>query len=158
MDIQKAMQAVNAAQNAADKVRPFFNMVQTLNDLWEVLKDVNPDELKKIVAQRDELLKTVGDLMDQKQQLITDTGKINADYQAKTAALTSEYDAKKKALQSDQDKLYNDLIQAFKVKEQEARTAIDQQDSQMRNLASKKEGLEQQIAQLKNIANSVAHA
>ncbi len=158
MDIQKTMQAVNAAQNAADKVKPFLNMVQTLGELWDALKEINPDELTKLAAQRDELTKTVGDLMDQKQKLITDIGSIDADYQGKKAALTSEYDALRKQLESAHAAYMLKLTAQSVEAERVAKTNSDQAESTIRSLASKKEQLEVQIAQLKNLANSVVHA
>lgn len=158
MDIQKTMQAINAAQNAADKVKPFLYMVETLGELWLALKEINPDELTKMAAQRDDLIKSFGDLMDQKQKLITDIGSIDADYQAKKAALTSEYDALRKQLESAHAARIADLQAQIVAEQQHAKSVLDEYNSQTRSLLSKKEGLEVQIAQLKNLANSVVHA
>lgn len=158
MDIQKAMQAINAAQNASDKVKPFLNLVDTLNACWEAMKDINPDELIRLMEQKKQLSAEMDSLSASKANLAADFGALQDKHNAKVAELTSQYDALRKQLESAHATYMASLNAQATEAEQKAKTAADQAESNIRSLASKRDQLEVQIAQLKNLANSVVHA
>ena len=157
MDIQKAMQAVNAAQNAADKVKPFLNLVQALDDVWNTLKDVNPSELQALLDTKNKLASEIADLTAQKAQVSTELGSLNADYQAKDQALQQTYMDKQTQLEASHQAMLADLQAKITAEQVHAKAVLDDYALQTNALMGKKDQVEQQIKAMQNAASQVLH-
>lgn len=158
MDTKATLAAINDFQNAADKCRPFYDMIEKANILWTNLKDVDAGVLQSLVKERDGLTSQIANLKMEAQTADMNLKAVTKTFQTEQNKLASAHAERKTELEKELAVLVTKIKTEREAWAEELKQLKIAGQNDITTLEQRKTSLEQQIANLKAQASAALHA